>query len=277
MPADSAAKGARSLRARHALVVSPHLDDAVLSCGASIASLTEAGCHVTVVTVFTALPCRMPPPPLAQWFHARCGLGDDAMKTRTHEDLAAVASLGAEAVRLGLEECIYRRAEDGTPVYGAELEIFTSSPLGETAVASNLERLLAGLPGWRAADLVLAPLGIGGHVDHRIVRAAVETAAGRAGRTPLLYEDVPYLLYSRCRGWESELTHGLSPRASLVSGEQWNKKIQAIGHYASQALVLWEDAATWRDQLRSYASATGGAELVERLWFDPVPSSSPEE
>lgn len=36
------------------LVLSPHLDDAILSLGGSIAAWTHAGASVTILTVFTA-------------------------------------------------------------------------------------------------------------------------------------------------------------------------------------------------------------------------------
>ena len=75
------------------LALSPHLDDAVMSVGASLAALAEAGSQVMLCTVFAGAPA----PPLseaARVFHAHCGLADDGVAVRRAEDESASAAIG---------------------------------------------------------------------------------------------------------------------------------------------------------------------------------------
>ena len=83
------------------LVLSPHLDDAVLSLGGAIAAWVAAGERVVIATVYTTGP------PLAEIAPAMRVFADYA--TRTREDDAACAVLGAEQLRLGLVERAFRR------------------------------------------------------------------------------------------------------------------------------------------------------------------------
>ena len=78
-------------------IVSPHLDDAVLSCGNFMAS--HPG--VSVVTVFAGNPPAYPTDPMRQWdVQSGFAPGDDVMETRRHEDDAALEVLGAKPVHL---------------------------------------------------------------------------------------------------------------------------------------------------------------------------------
>ena len=102
--------------------VSPHLDDAALSCGGNIARLARAGTRVTVVTVFTA--DQSPGSalsPLAMRTHASWGVGDQPFEARRAEDAAACKAMGADAEHLGLLDAIYRRSAAGEPFYSRVL------------------------------------------------------------------------------------------------------------------------------------------------------------
>ena len=186
--------------ARSAVVMlSPHLDDAVLSCGALLAHLA-CWCPVTVVTVFTA---AAPPPwslPARRQLRA-AGVADAEVlfEQRRAEDTAVLAEVGAAGVHLGLRDALFRRvgeAAAGPPGAGRRWAYPTfrfDAARGRVASAD------AGLPaevGARigeviqasGAQLVFAPLGIGRHVDHLITRGAVQ---GLGPRT-VYYSDFPY-------------------------------------------------------------------------------------
>ncbi|MDA8391968.1 MAG: PIG-L family deacetylase [Actinomycetota bacterium] len=94
------------------LAVSPHLDDAVLSAGATLAALVAAGRPVTVLTVFAGDPGPALSP-VAERHHARCGLGVDAVERRRAEDRAALTRLGADPRHGALADAVYRRRADG--------------------------------------------------------------------------------------------------------------------------------------------------------------------
>lgn len=169
------------------IVLSPHLDDAVLSLGASIARWAEAGRRVEVWTVYTAGPA------LADIEPAQRPFGDYA--TRRAEDAAALAVLGAAPRHCGVWERLWREppARGITAVFRTPPDItgFTALERVRAIVAEALAR-----PG---AD-VLAPLGVGGHVDHVELALAAWQAAEEEGgpRRVAFYEDF-YALSERAR------------------------------------------------------------------------------
>ncbi|MDR5857410.1 PIG-L family deacetylase [Caballeronia sp. LZ062] len=83
------------------LLISPHLDDAVLGCGASLAGAPD----VLVCTVFTGCPAA---DAHTDW-DAQCGFADarQAMAARIEEDNRALALLGATPQHLGFLDSQY--------------------------------------------------------------------------------------------------------------------------------------------------------------------------
>ena len=79
--------------------LSPHMDDAVLSCGGTIHRLNRRKVPVEVVTVFTGSPTGELSP-LAKWMHNAWGLPYNAVVYRREEDRQAIASLGGRATYL---------------------------------------------------------------------------------------------------------------------------------------------------------------------------------
>ncbi|PJE95262.1 PIG-L family deacetylase [Streptomyces carminius] len=163
------------------MAVSPHLDDAVFSAGGTLLLLVRAGWAVRVVTCFTASvadPC-----PFALSTQLDKGLPADAdyMALRRAEDRAAQRALGAlPPEHLPLAEAPHRG-------YDSPRRLFTA-PRADDRAAAELPRLLR--PHLAAADLVLAPRGIGGHVDHLVTARAVAAVAPPA-RTAW-WRDLPY-------------------------------------------------------------------------------------
>src|SRR5215208_5087706 len=80
-------------------VISPHLDDGVLSLGAAIADASSRGAKVRIVTVFAYDPQASGPP--GAW-DAACGFhsAEDAARARRAEDAESCARVGAEPVWL---------------------------------------------------------------------------------------------------------------------------------------------------------------------------------
>ncbi|GAA2281339.1 GlcNAc-PI de-N-acetylase [Streptomyces ruber] len=168
--------------ARTAVAVSPHLDDAVFSAGGVLALLVRAGWRVRVVTCFTASVADPCPFALSTQLDKGLPADVDYMALRRAEDGAAQRTLGAlTPVHLRLPEAPHRG-------YGSAPELFTPPRPDDTAEA-ELRRLLR--PRLAAADLVLAPQAIGGHVDHLLTARAVAAVAPSA-RT-CWWRDVPYV------------------------------------------------------------------------------------
>jgi LmbE family N-acetylglucosaminyl deacetylase len=242
-------------------LLSPHLDDVVLSCAALIADARRRGIDVLVITLFNGRP-EPPLSPPAVRFHARCGHAyDNAMDEREHEDDLALGRLGARTVRLYLPEALYRKNRRGEPVYDSDASIFLERLPQPCAFLDTVRRKVRAAVDVADPDLLLVPLGIGGHIDHMLAREAVRELS-----YPIMhYEDVPYLLYDRCKNWSSTMPLH-DARMHHVTKAGWSAKLEAIDCYASQREVLWYSPSTWRDDLTGYAMDIGAGCLAERYW-----------
>lgn len=246
------------------LVVSPHFDDGVLSVGGLIAQVAEAGGVITVATVFSS-PADGPLSAAAREFHERCGLGRDAMQQRAAEDREACRCLGAEPVHLGMPEALYRREQQGSPRYPQGSAIFGADVNAEIATVGQASKLISSLVANLQPGLVLAPLGIGSHIDHEITARAV-CRLGLGRNQVYWFEDLPYALYRHLAGWEEQLPAGLVNVPVVLTERSWQAKIQAVAAYRSQLSVLWYESAPWPSQLRAYAERRSGGKPAERLW-----------
>jgi len=90
------------------VIVSPHLDDAVLGC----ANFMAAHPGATVITVFAGNPPEYPTSPMRKWdVQSGFAPGDDVMETRRREDDAALAILDATPVHLDFVEHTYNSGD----------------------------------------------------------------------------------------------------------------------------------------------------------------------
>ena len=113
------------------VIVSPHLDDAVLGCS----HLMSAHPGVTVVTVFAGRPDAYPLP-MERW-DSLCGFvdGDEVHAARRAEDAAALAVLDASPVWLDFVEHSYLPRADWThPEDVVDTLVSTIEALDATAV-----------------------------------------------------------------------------------------------------------------------------------------------
>lgn len=255
-------------KGRSLVVLSPHLDDAVLSCGALLSSCAEWGSRVTTVTVFNGMP-ENPLSEAALSFHESIGLTDDPMGPREAEDDRAHGLLGVGSTRLGMPEALYRCDASGRHLYPHDQDIFVPAQARdlEPELTGRLAEALAALPAVQRADLVLAPLGVGRHADHLLVAAAARRL-DRPRDSVLWYEELPYILYDHCAGWEAEIAPG-TPLISRYSRENWERKLDAIDCYASQHPILWFEPDSRREEITAHATALGDGTPAERYWWRP--------
>ena len=148
------------------VVLSPHLDDAVLNCWSVLAGDGD----VRVVNVFT----KSPPPGSATHYDLICGAKDSAsqMQARLEEDAAALALAG--------------RAPHNLPFVDAQYRRHRRSP--------RLQQLDAALVNAvHQAAALYAPAGLGfvPHPDHALVRR-LALGVRRNGVPVRLYADLPY-------------------------------------------------------------------------------------
>jgi LmbE family N-acetylglucosaminyl deacetylase len=186
------------------IVVSTHLDDAVMSCW----SLIDGATDVTVVTVFTGGP---EPGFLGAW-DSDSGAPDSAtrMEQRRAEDRAALTIAGCRYVHVGLLEIEYGGGE-----------------CPPDAIADVLVN----------ASVVYAPAGIGlRHVnkEHGRVRDAVLSLRPDA----VLYADQPYCAFRPETELPPSLAAGRVVDIATLTPEQRGRKARAIACYAGELSKL---------------------------------------
>lgn len=242
------------------IYISPHLDDVVLSCGGQIFQQVQTGASVLVVTVAAGFPQSDVRSDFAAFLHHNWGLtAEEAVTARRAEDVAACRRVGAQYVHGSIPDAIYRlHPQTKEPLYASNEEIFGEFDTAEADLIHTVASSLGELP---PARCVVAPLGIGNHVDHQLTRQAAERVWGAS---LLYYEDYPYVQ----RQPQSLLRHlqpGAKwyPRLIPLGDEAISARVQAVAEYSSQIGVLFNDEATMESLLRKQVWATGG----ERLWW----------
>jgi LmbE family N-acetylglucosaminyl deacetylase len=238
------------------IYLSPHLDDAVYSCGSLIHQQVESGHSVEIWTIFAGYPSIPDFSPFASEIHMRWGTGDASTAARRVEDTAACARLGAVPLYFDFLDVIYRTH----PLTG-EAEIVENDDLFrayqdsdfalQQAISLSLQEKLAGLE----AAQVCVPLTLGNHIDHTLVRRAAEglTLPIRLG----YYADFPYVIQAE---HEVDVPNQQVYPVLEQDVTAWG---DAIALYPSQASTFWQDEAQMREELSLYWQKGGGS----RLWF----------
>jgi LmbE family N-acetylglucosaminyl deacetylase len=234
------------------IYISPHLDDAVLSAGGLIYAQTRADMDVEIWTILSGFPSE-PLSPFAQQLHQRWGISAaaDLINARRAEDIRAAKIVRAKTSHFDFLDCIYRRGKGGDWLY---TDIFVPPHEDE---ANSLTAQIADLISTRLNpdDQLVCPLGVGSHVDHILVRRAVELLP----RATLYYADVPYL-FKTPREFESKTTgmRKIIRKTGKKSLKAWQ---YAIAKYASQIGELFERPEKMRAQIASYWSERKGVPL----------------
>lgn len=188
-------------------MLSPHADDAAFSiAGALYESLLPT--PITVVTIFDRTT-----------FVVGRGAGSlwRATRRRAREDASFCRSVGAQHVRLGMLDACVRFPDSA-------IDSLFSGTVSEPELLADLVDRIRDLAASHGGCLLLAPLAIGGHVDHELTRAAADAA----GWAPLAhYADQPYALQGDIAPRDGALLVGLSDGTKAA-------KLAAAAHYRSQ-------------------------------------------
>ncbi|MDQ4075248.1 MAG: PIG-L family deacetylase [Chloroflexota bacterium] len=247
------------------VILSPHFDDGVLSCGGRIWAARQRGAAVRVLTLFGGMP-RGEVPPFAQVQHAMWGSPPAPNQLRRAEDVAAHTRLGCFDVHhLDALDAVYRVAKDGRSLYGSEEGIFGDIQPEEAEYASELMEMVR--PLLPANATVLAPLGAGHHVDHQLSHV-VGRSLLEEGWSVGFYEELPYIEQpaALARALEGKATWHLATLP--LSEEAMAAKVAAAAYYRTQIPVLFGDDLSMSRRLRAVASdAAGGKGYAERVWW----------
>jgi LmbE family N-acetylglucosaminyl deacetylase len=237
-------------------IISPHLDDAVLSLGAAIRSWTSSGAEVAVLTVLADDPGSSAP--AAEW-DRRCGFSTEgeAAAARREEDRRACELVGARAIWLPFRDGTYGLPSDFERVWEA-----VDPSLGSAATV-----LIPGFP------LV--------HEDHAwLSRHLLPRLLQRIPRIGL-YTEQPYA-GNRRHMWPPRVGDGLSPlppgwhaewRPVEVGSADRRVKMRAVKEYRSQISALTRKPLFHR-RIARYDASHGG-EMIGWL-VPPGRNGSPD-
>ncbi len=225
------------------IYISPHLDDAVLSAGGLIYEQTRAGLDVEIWTLMCGFPPDEELSTYAQILHQDWGISSAAevVTARRAEDAKATNMVGAKTVYFDYLDCIYRRAKNREWLYSY---IFVPPHEDDGDLPARIaESISARL---QPTDQLVCQLGLGSHVDHVLVRRAVDLL-----QLPVLYDvDIPYLFKS-----PEELapkTAGMKENPHKITEAGLRVWQDAISAYESQISALFDSSDAMREQIQSY-------------------------
>lgn len=238
------------------IYISPHFDDAVLSCGGLIWEQTHSGIPVEIWTIMAGDPPFGTESPLARQLHSRwqTASAHETVALRRGEDQNSARRVGASICHFPFPDAIYRRSQTGTLYYPKGIFV-PPHPREAELVEEIASQVAARL---KPYDTIVCPLTIGGHVDHVLTRKAIE----QLGRPLWYYADVPYVLWNPDA--LTEMTEGLTGKPFFVSAQgvaAWQDGIEA---HASQITSLFADVADMRQKIKEYAQQYNGILLWER-------------
>lgn len=237
------------------VILSPHLDDAILSCGGLLHFLRGREASRLVITVY----CGNPPAIKAKDGSLRTlqRKGHVNPRLRRKEDIAAMHQADADFVHLGFPDGIYRRSPlTDRFIYLHAHERWAAPRVDDLAHVEELFLVLQRLCLNLGRILIVSPMGIGQHVDHTIV-AQVALRVAERGPSLLFYEDFPYVVDREVgNGAEDDPVKALlrlkqSPVARCVLPVDAEAKAALISRYGSQIPALFDDADGLDEALRA--------------------------
>lgn len=241
------------------IYLSPHLDDAILSCGCQISRLISAGRSILIVSAMAGVPHEERLSEFAKSLHRRWQTPTDAVHVRRAEDVLACKQLGADYLHWDLIDCIYRIDPlSEKSMYDSEESLFGNLHQGDESTIGKLEQLISMLPAWQ--NLVI-PLSVGNHVDHQLCRKAAEQLF--SPHTLLYYEEYPYSESSDIDASLVPVELNWSSEIISVTQEEILSKINAIASYKSQLSTFFRDYEDMVEKITGHIQVVGG----ERIWY----------
>jgi LmbE family N-acetylglucosaminyl deacetylase len=209
------------MAAQSTVILSPHLDDAVLSCWHLLCGPGD----VRVINVFAGSP---PPGSGASWWDRLSGATDSAarMEERRAEDLEAFAVAGRTAIHLDFLDDQYEPADQSVE-----------------DIAARLRELID------PDEIVYAPAALGAHPDHQRVRsAALELAA--SGQPVRLYADHPHGVQLGWPAW----VNGAKTKVGADVAAHWDRRLAEVGLTRPRPHVQHLGAEDQKQKLRAVSA-----------------------
>ena len=151
------------------IYISPHFDDAVFSCPASMINDIKNGVHVIVITVFSNNGSR----------------SSAENMLRRAENNAALNLLKAQSIELGYDDAPHRNN-----YYNSFNKlIFQRHSDDNIELTCDIKKKINTLCDQYSPAMIYAPLGVGTHIDHRL---CFEAMSQITNHQVSFYEDRPY-------------------------------------------------------------------------------------
>lgn len=216
-------------------ILSPHLDDAALSCSDHIFRWKKHA-NITVITLFTHYPEGINPPYLRDFKQHRLSLSEIAYeKLRKAEDEEAMKNLGCNWKHLDFTDAAFRILGDtNTLLYPTANDLFSTVSIHDAILRECLHKEL--LPLLAKFDVVVLPMGYGHHVDHVLTKEIGANIVPKEKQW--FYFDLPYASLSPPPIFQ-KLWQQFWYKSSQLSITQKKRKVLAV--YTSQMKVLFPD------------------------------------
>jgi len=230
------------------LVISPHFDDAAFSLAATLKLFAAAEWPVRIINCFTVTK-------FAPFLQTPGVVSVTGLRREEEASFAGMLGKAASSVALDFVDAPGRT---GLGVRGIFLR--HAVPVDTEATINNL---VADLEEPQHNVPVLAPLAVGGHIDHYISHQAA--IAKYCGFPIAFYEDLPYAAANRADDIEAAV----------------QRSSRALGRPLRPFIVSWRGSSAWKERCCSlYASQisedgiqkiVGYMEKIEgeRLWCSP--------
>ncbi len=242
------------------VIISPHFDDGIGSCGGTISRLRRSGERVVVFTVCGASPSP-PYSRLATELHAQWNCGHSPVAARSAEDALACHSLGCRQHSSQVLDAIYRKSSTGTYLYPNHDALFGRIADEDRDLHARVIREVQAR--WPSRDTrFYVPRGVGHHVDH-VVAFRAGLGWQELGYQVCFYQDFFY------QDGECPHLEGRRMRAKVksFSAADFEQKVKAFCHYQSQIPILFgsaEKAASYFAEANRKPNAR--SQLGEVFW-----------
>ena len=211
------------------MVVSPHFDDAILSCGGMLCSDEWFDSEISVINVFTEISQKKQKMSdvIAEYVSEDLAISKSKVNldmcerwiaTRRKEELFATKTLGIKSFDLGYKDAIFRMVNDKF-IYDTEEKLF----LGQVRENVLLEQLVHQfIDICKNYSICYFPAGIGNHPDH-IILHLIGKKIQCNHPSVRFYCEIPY---SKDRKEEGKMYE--------INEVNYERKISAVCEYKTQ-------------------------------------------
>lgn len=248
------------------IYLSPHLDDAMFSCGSIISKQREQVESVLILTVFAGVPEKsLELSASIISFIKKSGYDSvtNFCKARCIEDKNACNFLNVEYKHLKFLDCIYRTGKSGTILYKNFSEIFSSNPASQDVTVkelySSIQSILVN------ASNVYCPLPINGHIDHVLTNNVGEMLV-KKGCDVFFYEDIYTLDHDVSLFLKENKPRLKSQILIKVKKEDISNHKKAIQCYKSQLNGLLAHTKMSTNEIVSFLNHCDNEKPYQRLW-----------